>query len=235
LNSIIWVLINGAKWDSIPKGKSWSPKSTAHDRLGKWQVDGTWARILSVILGMAEIAGLIDWSRASIDGSFVAGKGGGEDVDQGYKGKGLTLHNMVEGQGMPLSLSSTPASGSEGGQVGPVTDAVKVRTGKTGRPKKRPRALQADKGYDSRSVRNAARKRGMVPMIPRRLWPNRKQPVGRPPLKPIDRWKVERSFAWLQIKFRRLVVRWERKNKYWHGFLNLALCLLWVERILSSP
>ena len=232
LNTIIWVLVNGAKWVNVPKGEQWSPKSTAHDWLGKWQADGTWEKILFHILSIAESAELINWERASIDGAFVAGKGGGEDVQHGYKGKGLTLHCLVDGNGMPFGLKSTGAAESEREQVVILLDYVNIKTGKVGRPKKRPGALQGDKGYDSRSLRNTIRKRRITPMIPRRSWPNRKAPKGRPPGKPIDRWKVERTFAWLQKKFRRLVVRWERKNRYWFGFILLALCLIWIDKIL---
>jgi len=234
LNAILWVLINGAKWCSVPKGRQQAPKSTAHDRLGKWQEDGTWAEIYARLCGMAELSGLIGWTRASVDGMFVPGKGGGEGVDFGYKGKGLTVHALADENGMPLSATSTGASGSERDQVEVLLDAVDVRTGMAGRPKKRPRALQTDKGHDSRELRNKVRKRGISPMIQRRSWPNRKKPVGRPPSAPVDRWKVERAFAWLQSKFRRLSVRQERRNKYWRGFLCLGLCMLWVERILSA-
>jgi transposase len=234
LNTVLWVLINGAKWCSVPAGEQWSPKSTAHDRLGKWQENGTWAKIYACLCGTAELSDLIGWNRASADGMFVPGKGGGEDVDHGYKGKGLTIHAPVDENGMPLSAIPTGASGSEREQVGALLDAVEIRTGKVGRPKKRPAALQTDKGYDSRDLRNKVRRRGISPMIPRRSWPGRKPPVGRPPSEPIDRWKVERTFAWLQTKFRRLVVRWERRNKYWRGFLYLGLCTIWIEKILSS-
>ena len=231
-NTIIWILINGARWIDVPKGEQWSPKSTAHDWLGKWQADGTWGKIFSNILGMAEIAGLIDWDRASVDGAFVAGKGGGEDVQYGYKGKGLTLHALVDGNGMPFIIISTSAADDEREQVEILLDAVSVRNGKVGRPKKQPGALQADKGYDSRALRNKVRSRGIKPMISRRSWPNRKQPRGRPPAKPIDRWKVERTFGWLQKKYRRLVVRWERRNRYWLGFVLLGMSLIWIERLL---
>lgn len=40
--------------------------------------------------------------------------------------------------------------------------------------------------------------------------------------------------TWLQTKFRRLTVRWERRNRYWQGFLCLGLCMLWVGKILST-
>jgi hypothetical protein len=195
LNTVLRVLINGAKWCSVPVGEQWSPKSTAHDRFGKWKEDGTWAGIFFRLCGIAEPASLIGWNRSSADGMFVPGKGGGEDVDHGYKGKGLTVHLLIDGNGMPLSANSGGASGSERAQVENLPDSVDIRTGRVGRPKKRPGALQADKGYDSRDFRNRIRKRGISPMIPRRSWPDRKQPVGRPPSKPIDRWKVERTFA----------------------------------------
>ena len=113
LNTILWVLINGAKWCSVPKGEQWSPKSTAHDRLGKWEKSGTWAKIFAHLCGVAELSSLIGWDRASADGSFVPGKGGGEDVDHGYKGKGMTVHAPVDGNGTPLSVISTGASESE--------------------------------------------------------------------------------------------------------------------------
>jgi hypothetical protein len=48
-----------------------------------------------------------------------------------------------------------------------------------------------------------------------------------------QRWKVERAIAWLQRKFRRIVVRWERKRKYWEGFLTMALVVFWAFKILK--
>ncbi|KIC75051.1 hypothetical protein DB42_AQ00310 [Neochlamydia sp. EPS4] len=36
------------------------------------------------------------------------------------------------------------------------------------------------------------------------------------------RWQVERAISWLQRKFRRTVVRWERQVKWWKGLLNFS-------------
>jgi hypothetical protein len=109
--------------------------------------------IQSGLLGAAELAGLIDWERSSIDGSFAAGKGGGEGVEYGGKGKGVTLHALADGKGDPLSVISTGAKQSEREQVEPLLDAVDVPTGKIGRPRKRPKALQLDRGYESKELR----------------------------------------------------------------------------------
>ena len=34
------------------------------------------------------------------------GKGGGEDVAYGYKGKGILIHTLTDGNGMPLACST---------------------------------------------------------------------------------------------------------------------------------
>jgi len=44
---------------------------------------------------------------------FSGGKGGGEMVDYGYKGKGVTTHLLADGEGNPLSFEVTRAKGDE--------------------------------------------------------------------------------------------------------------------------
>ena len=48
---------------------------------------------------------------------FSGGKGGGEMVDYGYKGKGMTTHLLVEGNGYPLCFEVTSAKGDERQEV----------------------------------------------------------------------------------------------------------------------
>ncbi len=233
LNTIIYVLITGCRWCDIPVGFEWGKRSTSHRWLGIWLSDGTLEKIKSRLLGVAHLSGKIDWTNGSIDGSFVAGKGGGESVDRGFKGKGVTIHALVDGKGNPIAVTCTGASGDERAQVDPLLDSVDVKTGMKGRRKSRFDSLELDKGYDSEALRKKIRKRGTLPRIPRRKWANRKQPRGRRIGKLKNRWKVERIFAWLQRKFRRTVVRWERKMKYWLGFLTLAICFIWVNILLG--
>ncbi len=91
---------------------------------------------------------------------FSPGKGGGEDIAYGYKGKGILLHTLTDGNGMPLSNTTTPANGSEREQVMPLIDRILVKNNQPGRPRKRVKVLAADKGYDSKDLRRALRKRG---------------------------------------------------------------------------
>ena len=62
------------------------------------------------------------------------------------KGKGIRIHSLTEAAGMPLATYTTPADGDERAQVIPLLDAVRLRTGKRGRPQKRLKVIATDKG-----------------------------------------------------------------------------------------
>jgi hypothetical protein len=74
------------------------------------------------------------------------GKGGGAGVARGGQGKGVLIHRLPAGHGMPLTNRTTPANGDERAQVLPWLDAVKGRTGRRGRPRKRLKVLATAKG-----------------------------------------------------------------------------------------
>jgi len=120
LDTMIWVLITGARWCDVPRGEQWASKSCAHEYLGRWKRDGTFEKILEALQEVGVIAKAIDLERCAIDGFFSPGKGGGENVDHGYKGKGVTTHLLTDGLGNPLRCTSTGASGNERKEVGPL-------------------------------------------------------------------------------------------------------------------
>jgi transposase len=158
---------------------------------------------------------------------FSAGKGGGEEVAYGYKGKGVTPHTLVDAQGNPVAVTSTGANGDERQEVRPLLNKVAIWVTSLIHRGIVP-ILEADKGYDSREVRIEALTRKIFPWIPYRG--KRGENKGGVYLVKM-RWKVERGISWLQRKYRRLVVRWERRKRYWEGFLNFALIFFWIERL----
>lgn len=162
---------------------------------------------------------------------FPPGKGGGSGVERGYKGKGILIHLIVDRWGMPLSALTTAANGNERELVEPLLDQIKVETNKPGRPPKKPKKLAADKGYDKEELRKNLRKRGIQPQIPRRR--NAKKRPGRPVLMDAPRFQVERAFSWLQRKFRRLAVRWERLPHCFDAFLSLGISFMWIQRLVG--
>jgi len=90
--------------------------------------------------------------------------------------------------------------------------------GRPGRPRRRPAKLHADKGYDYPRCRRALRRRGITPRIARRGIESSER-LGR------QRWKVERTMAWL-LGCRRLQVRYERAESGVVAFLSLACALI---------
>ncbi len=92
--------------------------------------------------------------------------------------------------------------------------------------------IEADKGYDTNELRLQILAMKLFPYIPHRRMGQYKS---KPQVKILEkhRWKVERGISWLQRKYRRLVVRWERRMKYWEGFLGLGILLYWVRELIK--
>jgi transposase len=150
---------------------------------------------------------------------FPPGKGGGQGVDYGYKGKGVLIHLIVDKNGAPLSIDTGPANEDERLFLEPLLDIL---------PKK-PKVLCADKGYDAKYLRDIIKYMGIKDKISYRNYPTK----GAEYISKNHRWVVERTFAWFQLKFKRLVIRWERKMKVWSGFVDLALIFWWVQKIVG--
>lgn len=125
---------------------------------------------------------------------------------------------MTDGNGLPLAVALTAANVADTNTLEALLDAVQPIAGRRGRPRKRPHTLHADKGYSSKKNRQACRRRGIVPRLAR-PGVESKERLGR------HRWKVERTFAWLH-RYRRLLIRWERRAVVHLGFLQLACCLI---------
>lgn len=161
---------------------------------------------------------------------FSGGKGGGEAVDHGYKGKGVTTHLLVDAFGQPLRVTSTGASGEERRQVAPllgkISSWLKPLISQGIMP-----ILEADKGYDAEWLRLELLAQKIFPYIPYRQFGT---PQEEKSIRVLEkyRWKVERGISWLQRKYRRVVVRWERRMKYWEGFLGLGILVYWIRQLV---
>jgi transposase len=108
--------------------------------------------------------------------------------------------------------------------LAPTLDAVPgVRSGRRGRPRKRPDKLHADKAYDHRRCRRECWARSITPRIARR-GVDTSAKLGR------HRWVVERTFAWF-AQFRRLATRYERRADIHMAFTKLASALICMNQI----
>lgn len=126
---------------------------------------------------------------------------------------------MVDAQGIPLAVEVTAANRHDSRMCEPLLDAIPpIRTGRRGRPRRRPGKLHADKGYDFKCCRRACRRRGIQHRIARRGIESKTR-LGR------YRWVVERTLAWL-ARYRRLTIRYERRVAMHRAFLHLGCALI---------
>ena len=84
--------------------------------------------------------------------------------------------------------------------------------------------LCLDKGYDCDAIRQRVRRRGYVPHIRSR---GEEQSEKRMRGKRARRWVVERIASWLN-RYRRILVRWEKKAANYEALLHLVFAhILW--------
>lgn len=99
--------------------------------------------------------------------------------------------------------------------------------GRGGRPARKPRLVQGDRGYDSQPHRTQLLARGIASQLAKR-GRSHGSGLGR------TRWVVERTIAWLH-RFRRLAVRYERRPCIHEAFLTLAcslVCWYYLRRVI---
>ena len=153
-----------------------------------------------------------------------AKKGAGTGPNPTDRGKsGTKRHLVVDARGTPLAIETTAANVHEVTQAERMVDAIPAVAGRCGRPRCRPTKLHADKAYASAAFRRQLRQRRIMPRIARRGIES-KERLGR------QRWVVERTFAWLN-QYRRLRIRYERRQDIHDAFLRLGCALVCWKQI----
>jgi transposase len=154
---------------------------------------------------------------------------GGDAVGKTKRGKGTKWMVLVDGKGVPLGVRLESASRGEALLAEPTLEEVWVPRPK-GRPKKRPRRVIADRGYDSDPLRQRLRRRGIELIVPyRKNNKERRYEDGRKLRRYKKRWIVERTNAWLG-QFRRLLVRHEHLLCIYRAFFYVACFIITLRR-----
>jgi transposase len=126
----------------------------------------------------------------------------------------------------PLAVPLTGGNRYDITQLLPLLDAIPPIRGTRGRPRRKPRELYADRGYDFDKYRRLLRERGIAVRIARRGVAHGSG-LGK------IRWVVERGFAWLHA-FKRLRTRYERRADIHLGLLQLACALICHRQLPKS-
>lgn len=156
------------------------------------------------------------------EGTFRGEKTGPNPTDRGKLGS--KRHILTDQRGTPLAAVITGANVHDMKAATETLDSIVI-----GRPSPAPYHLQhlcLDKGYDFPEIETAVIERKYVPHMRHRG--ECENPVKR--YKP-KRWVVERSASWLN-RFRKLLIRWEKKASNYLGLVQLACCITVYRRII---
>lgn len=144
-------------------------------------------------------------------------------------GWGTKIHLVTDGQGLPLGAVVTPGQAHESKSFEDSLDAVRIPHCGPGRPRRRPAALAADKGYSFRRIRHWLHRHKIQPVIPQRS--NQVGRVGGH--RGFDKAKyrrrnvVERCVSWLK-ECRRVATRFEKLAVNYLAMIDLAI----IQRLL---
>lgn len=122
---------------------------------------------------------------------------------------------------MPLAATLTAANRHDVTELIELVDRV-APVGRHGRFK--PRALLADRAYDSRRHRAELSARGITAKIARRNT-DHGSGLGR------ERWVIERTFSWLH-NHRRLARRYDRRADIHEAFLTIGCALICQQQLM---
>jgi len=151
-------------------------------------------------------------------------------------GLSTKIHLACDGQGRPLGMLVTAGQRHESTQLGPLLDTIRIPRATSGRPRKRPGHLVADRGYSYTTCRRLLRQRRIAHTIPERsdqqaARARRGPRGGRPPRVDPVRYRhrnvVERAIARLK-QHRAIATRYDKLAVSYHTWLVLAALLLWL-------
>ncbi|MFJ6485398.1 IS5 family transposase [Streptomyces sp. NPDC091682] len=249
LKAIAWKYRTGSPWRDLPD--ELGSFQTAHKRLLRWAVDGTWERILAVLLAVADDADDIGWT-VSVDstvcrahqhaaGARKKGEPDRAEPDDHALGRsrgGLTtkVHLASDSHARPLALRVTAGQAGDAPAFHAVMAGIRVPRSGPGRPRTRPDAVLADRAYSSRAIRSHLRRRGIRAVIPQpsdqiRHRLRRGRTGGRPPVFDAETYKqrnaVERCINRLK-QWRGLAMRTDKLAIVYQAALHLSATLIWA-------
>ncbi|WP_398947503.1 IS5 family transposase [Streptomyces sp. BK340] len=248
LEAIAWKYRTCSPWRDLPE--ELGSFQTAHKRLIRWAVDGTWARILAAVLASADADDDVEWT-VSVDSTICrahqhAAGAGEKGADQrsepddhalGRSRGGLTtkVHLASDNRARPLAFYVTAGQAGDAPAFEAVMARIRVPRRGLGRPRTRPETVLADRAYSSRAIRSHLRRRGIRAVIPQpadqvghRL--RRGRAGGRPPGFDAEAYKqrnaVERCISRLK-QWRGLAMRTDKLALAYEAALHLAAILIW--------
>jgi putative transposase len=128
---------------------------------------------------------------------------------------------LTEGHGVPIGIAIEGANRHDMKLVRETLESIVVE-----RPtptEEEPQGMCLDKGYDYDQVRGILEEFGFTAHI--RARGEEAKEIAQEAGKKARRWVVERTHSWMN-RFRRILVRWEKKPQNYLAFLHFACGLI---------
>lgn len=182
-------------------------------------------RLWKTLLNRYDLRRHIAWNWQSVDGSMTKAplgweKTGRNPTDRGKLGVKRSI--LTDRRGMPLGVTVSGDNTHDVKLLFESLDSIPIRhpTSRRGRRQH----LCGDLAYDSERDRRRLRRGGYMPHIRSR---GAEIVAKRTAGKRARCWVVERTASWLN-RYRRILVRWEKKSANYLGLLHLACAhVLW--------
>ncbi|MDW8327961.1 MAG: IS5 family transposase [Anaerolineales bacterium] len=222
-DAIFYVLRTGCQWKALDH-TDLVPGSTAHDRFQEWEKAGVFLKFWQAgVERFDELRG-IDWDWLSMDGAMTKAPLGGEKTgknptDRGKRGPKRSL--LTEGHGVPIGLAVEGANRHDMKLVRETLESLVVA--RPAPTEEKPQGVCLDKGYDYQEVRDLLLEFGFTAHI--RARGEEAKALAAEAGKRARRWVVERTHSWLN-RFRRILIRWEKKSQNYLAFLHFACGLI---------
>jgi len=246
INGILWILRTGAPWRDLPT--YFGPWQTVAGRFYSWRKKSIWQRILEQLHQHADAEGRVNWDIHFVDGSVIrshqhaAGAKRGEldpvselsaiaqvqqreALGRSKGGFSTKIHLRCDGNGLPITFLLTVGQRHETVVFEQLMEQGEVKRIGSGRPRKRPKRVSGDKGYNSGKIRAYLRRRGIRYTIPRRSNERQRGKFDKSLYR--QRNRVERCFNRLK-QFRRIATRFEKQAQNYLAMLTLGSIIMWL-------
>jgi putative transposase len=226
-NAIFFVLRTGCQWAALDV-TGLCPHSTAHDRFQEWVQSGLWQKLWEEALHCYDELQGLDWSFLCADGSMVKAplaqeQCGPNPTDRGKQGVKRSL--LTDTHGIPLSVVIAGANVNDHFLLDQTLRQCVVERPRPSRD--HPQGLCLDKGYDYALTRQIGEEHHLCLHL--RTRGEEVQAKKHQRGYKARRWVVERSGSWIN-RYRRILVRWEKKAANYMGMLGLTCACIAFEQ-----
>jgi putative transposase len=219
---ILYVLRTGCQWNAAPK--EFGSGKTLHRYFQRWSRAGVFKRMWKQgLLEYDEVKG-IAWNWQAVDGAMtkapLAGEATGPNpTDRAKRGTKRSL--VVDGRGVPIGIVVSAAQRADVKLLAPTLAAMVMERPAPSQPKQN---LCLDKVYTGQATEQLAEEQAYILHMPDKAnaKKKRKRKGGR---RKARRWVVEVAHSWLN-RFRRLLVRWEKKKSNYLSMLYFACAII---------